>query len=163
MNGLKQYWLHLVALRISKQLPSCWPLITRAWPLTPAMCYTLVRGSCYQIWWPLGIYNQFDLSLTLADPYMTFDPSNAFYSGQGFFLPNLVAIGHLHEPSNALWSGVPCTKFGSHRECLCNLTSVDPGWPLHDLWPQQCIILWSGIRSTRCVSHRAFLGNLISG
>ena len=25
---------------------------------------------------------------------MTFDPSNALHSGQGFFPPNLVAIGH---------------------------------------------------------------------
>ena len=34
----------------------------------------------------------FDLWLTLADPYMTFDPSNVLHFGQGFFLPNLVAI-----------------------------------------------------------------------
>ena len=36
----------------------------------------------------------FDPWLTPADPCMTFDPSNALRSGQGFFLPNLVALGH---------------------------------------------------------------------
>ena len=43
----------------------------------------------------IGDSKQFDLWLTLVDLCMTFDPSNAFYSGQRFFLPNLVAIGHL--------------------------------------------------------------------
>ena len=37
---------------------------------------------------------QFDLWLTKADPSMTFDPSNALHFGLGFFLPNLVGIGH---------------------------------------------------------------------
>ena len=45
------------------------------------------------IWWPQGISKEFDLWLTLADPCMTFDPSNGLRSGHGFFLPNLVAIG----------------------------------------------------------------------
>ena len=58
------------------------------------MHYTLVRGSSHQIWWPLGIAMQIDPYLTPADPYMTFDPSNALHFGQGFFPPNLVAIGH---------------------------------------------------------------------
>ena len=31
-------------------MTSGWPLIP-IWPLTPAMHYTLVRGSSYQIWW----------------------------------------------------------------------------------------------------------------
>ena len=35
-----------MALRFSKQLPSEWPLITPAWPLNPAMHYTLVWGFC---------------------------------------------------------------------------------------------------------------------
>ena len=50
----------------------------------------------------------------------------------------LVAIGHFQ----AIW---PC---------------VDSGWPLHDLWPQQCIILWSGVPLTKFGSHRAFLKQL---
>ena len=37
---------------------------------------------------------QIDVWLTLADICMTFYPSNALCSGQGFFLPNLIAIGH---------------------------------------------------------------------
>ena len=34
------------------------------------------------------------LWLTPHYPCMTFDPSNALHSGQGFFVPNLVAIEH---------------------------------------------------------------------
>ena len=29
-----------------------WPQLTPTWPSTPAMHYTLVRGSFHQIWWP---------------------------------------------------------------------------------------------------------------
>ena len=77
-----------------RNLTSGWPQLTPAWPSTPAMTYTLIRGSSYQIEWPYSISKQFDLWLTLADPCMTFDPNNALRSGQGFFPPNLVAIGH---------------------------------------------------------------------
>ena len=34
---------------------------------------------------------------------------------------------------------------------------VDPWWPLHDLWPQQCTTLWPGVLFTKFGSHRAFL------
>ena len=71
-----------------------WLWLTPAWPLTPAMHYALARGSSHQIWWPYGNAKQIDPYLTPDDPYMTFDPSNALRSGQGFFPPNLVAIGH---------------------------------------------------------------------
>ena len=71
-----------------------WPQVTPAWLLTSAMRYTLVRDFSHWIWWPWGIPKQFDLWLTLADSFMTFDPSSAPSSGQGFFHPNLVAIGH---------------------------------------------------------------------
>ena len=77
-----------------RNLTSGWPWLTPAWPSTPTMSYTLIRGSSYQIWWPYSISKQFDLWLTLADPCMTFDPSNALRFGQGFSPPNLVAIGH---------------------------------------------------------------------
>ena len=60
------------------------------------MHYALVRGSSLQIWWPQGIAKQIDPYLTPADPYMTFDPSNALRFGQGFFPPNLVAIGNFY-------------------------------------------------------------------
>ena len=66
---------------------------------------------------------------------MPFDPSNALRFGQGFFPPNLVAIGHFK----------------------ANWPLVDPSWPLHDLWPQQCTTLWSGVVLTKFGSHRAFL------
>ena len=58
------------------------------------MLYTLVRGSSHQIVWPYGIAKQIDPCMTPADPNMIFDPSNALRFGQGFFPPNLVAIGH---------------------------------------------------------------------
>ena len=81
-----------------------------------------VMGSSYQIWLPYGIpgkslliylfiysfiylfidvfiYKAFISNLTSGltpdDPYRTLDKINVFHSGQGFFLPNLVAIGHL--------------------------------------------------------------------
>ena len=76
---------------LSKPTPT-WPQLIPTWPLIPAMHYGLVRDSSHQIWWPYGISKQVDLWVTLADPYMTFDPSNALCSGQGFFPPNLVAI-----------------------------------------------------------------------
>ena len=57
------------------------------------MIYAFVKGSSYQIWWPYSISKQFDLWLTLADPCMIFDPSNALRSGQGLFPLNLVVQG----------------------------------------------------------------------
>ena len=163
-----------------RNVTSGWPQLTPAWPLTPAISYTLISGSSYQIWWQYNISNKFDHWLTLADPCMTSDPSNALRSGQGFSPPNLVAVGHcwaiwplldpgwpLHDlwPQRciSLWSGVPPTKFGGHRALLSKLTLLDPIWPLHDLWPQQCITLWSEILPTKFGGHRAFLSNLTPG
>ena len=73
----------------------------------------------YQSWWSWAIPKQFDPWLTSADLCMTFNLSNALCFGQGYFLPNLAAIGH----SLAIWP------------------LIDPGWPLHDLRPQQCTTL----------------------
>ena len=75
-------------------LTSSWPWLTLACPLDSAIHCALVRGSSHQIWWPVGIAKQIDPYLTPADPFITFDPSNALRSGQGFFPPNLVATGH---------------------------------------------------------------------
>ena len=99
------------------------------------MHYTLVRGSSDKIWKPYGNSKQIDLWLTPADPCMTFDPCNALHSGQGFFQPNLVAIGHFK----------------------ANWPLVDSGWSLCDLWPQQTTTLLSGVLLTKFGSHRAFL------
>ena len=49
------------------------------------MYYALVRGSSHQIWWPEGIAKEFDPWLTSYDPFMTFDPSIALRSSQGYF------------------------------------------------------------------------------
>ena len=119
-----------MALRISKQLPSGWPLITPAWPLNPAMRYTIVRGSCNQIWQPSGISQQFDLWLTPADPCMTFDPSNELHFDQGYFLPNLVAIWHF----KSIWH------------------LVDPGWrtPAWHLTPSMHYTLVRGSSHQIC-------------
>ena len=69
---------------------------------------------------------------------MTFDPSKALHFGQGYFPPYLVAIWHFE----------------------ANWPLVDPIWPLHDFWPQQCIMLWSGVLPTKFGGHRALLNNL---
>ena len=121
------------------------PLVDPSWPLQdrwPHQCITFWSGVfSTNIWWPQGISKDFDLWLTLADPCMTVDLSNALRSGQRFFPPNLVAIGH----------------------CKANWPLLDPSWPLHDLRPQQCITLWSVILSTKFGSHRAFISNLTPG
>ena len=104
--------------------------------------------------WPHLVAIVFLSDCPLVDPLLpitTFDPSNVLHSGQGFLLPNVVAIRYflvaiwplvdtgwpLHDlrsqQFNMLWSGTLPT-IGSHRVFLSNLTS-DPGWPLHDLWP----------------------------
>ena len=124
-------------LTIWPLLDSGWPQLTPARPLTPSMHYTLVWGPFYRIWWPQGISKECDLWLTPADPCMTLDPSNELHF-EGFFLPNLVAIHHFW----AIWP------------------LVDPGWPLHDHWPQQCITLWSGVLPNKFGGHRALLSKL---
>ena len=37
---------------------------------------------------------------------------------------------------------------------------TDLSWPLHDLWPNQCITLWSGFLPTKFGSHRAYVSIL---
>ena len=76
--------------------------------------------------WPLLDH---DPSWPLHD---LFEPSITLRSSQGFFLPNLVAIGH----------------------CYANWPLLDPSWPQHDLWSQQCIVLWSGVLLTKFGGHR---------
>ena len=80
---------------------------------------------------------------------MTFDPSNALHSGQGFFPPNLVTIGHFwanwpyltpadpfvtFDPSNAL----RFIRNSSHQIWWpqVNPKQLTPGWPqLTPAWP----------------------------
>ena len=109
---LNQHWLHVVALRISKQLPFSWSLMIPAWHLTTTMHYILVRGSSYQIWqvavnvqsiWPLV-----DRSWSLNDT----SPKQCFKS----------------------WSGLLPTALGNHTHFYAVWPQVDVSWPLHDLW-----------------------------
>ena len=109
--------------------------MTAPWPSIPSMGFKAVWGSSYQIWWPWGISKPLILGWPQFNPCMTFEPINALPFGQGFFLPNLVAVGH----SGAIWP------------------LVDPGWPLHDIWPHHCTTLWSRV----AMGH--FQGNLTSG
>ena len=116
------------------------------------------------IWWPYAF-------LISADPCMTFDPSNALYSSQGFFLTNMVANWPqtdpcmTFDPSNALHFGqvffwpnlVPIGHFWTIWPL------VDPRWHLDDLWPQQWVTLWSRVVPTKFGGHRIFLSNLTSG
>ena len=69
---------------------------------------------------------------------MTFEPSNALHSCLGFFLPNLVAIEHF----KAKW------------------LLLDPSWPLHNIWPQQCITHLLGVLPTKFGGYRALLSKL---
>ena len=95
-----------------------WPLIIPAWPLNPAMHYTLVWVFVYQIWWSQGILKIFDLWLTPALPLHHFWPQKWI----------------------TRWSGVLSTIFGGLKAVLI-WPLVDPGCPLHGLWPQQYITL----------------------
>ena len=45
-----------------------------------------------QLWWLYGISKQFDIQFNHHLTHMTFDPIIALHFGQGFVLPNLVAI-----------------------------------------------------------------------
>ena len=65
---------------------------------------------------------------------MTFDPIIAIHFGQRFFLLNVAAI----------WHSWP-------------ILTVDPGWPLYDLWPLECIAFQSGVLPAKFGSNRAFL------
>ena len=70
-------------------------------------------------WLPYSISKQLHLYLNQGDPYLTFDPNNALHSGQGLFLPNLVAFIRVF--LLAIWF------------------VVDPGWRLNDIGPHRCI------------------------
>ena len=73
---------------------------------------------CTLVWSAvLPTNEQFDVWLTPNDPCLTFDLSNALHFGQGFFLPNLLAIGI----SQAVWP------------------LIDPCWPLNDLQPSNAL------------------------
>ena len=37
---------------------------------------------------------------------------------------------------------------------------VDPGWPVYEFWPQQCITLWSGVFLNKFGGLRALLSKL---
>ena len=52
---------------LSKLTPT-WPQLTPSWSLIPAMHYTFIRDSSYQIWWPWDTSKQIDPYLTPSDP-----------------------------------------------------------------------------------------------
>ena len=99
-------------LRISKQLPSGWPLITPAMhDLWPQQCDTLWPGFLLSNLVAIG---DFLAIWTLVD---TGWPMYDLWSQQCIML----------------WSGVLPTKFSSHKAFLSNLTH---GWPqLTPAWP----------------------------
>ena len=76
------------------KLISTWLQLTPTWPLTSAMHFALVKDSSHHIWWSYGISKQFDPCLIPDDPCMSFARSSALLFGQGFFIPNLEAMGH---------------------------------------------------------------------
>ena len=110
---------------------------------------------------------------------MTFDRSNILISGQGFFLQNLVVIGHSWATWPWLTPAVSCTTFipiialhFGQGFSLPNLVAmqhsysiwhlVDNGWPLHDLRLHHCTTLQSGVLHTKFGGHKAFLKQLWS-
>ena len=72
--------------------------------------------------------------LTPVDLCIILDPINALHLGQGFFPSNLVAIRYLW----TIWS------------------LVEPRWPLHDPWPNECSSLQSRVLLTKFGSHKVF-------
>ena len=68
--------------------------------------------------------------------------------------PQLIPTWPLTPEVHCIWSKVLTSKFGCPRALLSNLTS---GGPLHDLWPQKCIIFQSGVLPTKFGGHWAFL------
>ena len=62
---------------------------------------------------------------------MTFDPSDALFSSQGF-------------------SSQICPQYAISEQIALWLTPADP------FWPQQCITLWSGIILTKFGGHMTF-------
>ena len=143
-------------LSFIRNLTSGWSQMTLEWPLTPVMCYAQLSGSSYQIWWPLGIPEQFDPYLTQADPCMTFDLTIALHFGHGFSLLNLVAIEHswviwsLVDPGWPLWPSTPGIHYfsvkGSCHQMWWPWDISKAIWPLDDLWPL--------VRSSQKVDHK---------
>ena len=130
-DSLSETFLSVLGLAFLRN----WPLVTPLWPLTPAMCYTLVRG----FFRPNVVLIRYSWAFwPLVDPAWPFDPGSA-----------------------SLWSPVFVTKFGEHTAFISNWPLFDPGLPQHDLWPHQCTTLWSEILLTKFGSYRAFLSTLI--
>ena len=144
---------------LSKLAPT-WPQVTPTWPLTPAMHYTLVRGSSHQIWQPWAFLRQ-------IDPWMTFDPRWGPFENMP---TNLVGPSPTPMPSFSsirrsmakCIAGHTYTHTHTHTHTEFDILIITSGWPQHDLWPYQCITLWSGVLSTKFGGHRAFLRNLTS-
>ena len=106
--------------------------------LTPAMHFALVKDSSHQIWQPYAFLSYFTSGwpqLTLA---RSLTPSMRYTLVWGPFHQYSVATGH----SYGIWP------------------LVDLGWPVHVLWPQQCITLWSWVLPTKFGGHRALLSQL---
>ena len=82
-----------------------WPLVDIRLPYScmafdPAHCITFCSGVLPTVMTPEH-FQQFDLWLTPDDPCVTFGPSNVLHFCQGFFLPNLVPVGH--SQADSLW------------------------------------------------------------
>ena len=88
------------------KLTLVYPQLTPAWPVTPAMLYTLVRASS------------------------KFSSHMAFVSNFTFGWPQLTPTRPLTTSCITLWSGILCTKLGGHRAFFYRfdlwLTPADP-------------------------------------
>ena len=153
LHNALQHWLNLMALCISQQLPSGWPLLTPSSHM--AFLSNFTSGWLQKDLWPHHCITLWSGVLSTK------------FVGHRAFLRNLTSGWPVYDlwPQQffTLWTGVRPTKFGGHRAFLSKLT---PTWPqLTPTWllTQQCFTLWSGILPTKFGGQSAFLSNLTPG
>ena len=142
-------------------LTSGWPWLTPAWPLTPAMCYTLIRPLVDPSWPQYDLWPQ--QCVTLWSGVL---PTK--FGGHTAFLSNLTSGWLWLTPA---WPVTPTMHYALVRGSSQQIwwpqgiakqidPLLDPSWSLYDLWPQQCITLWSGVLPTKFGGQRVLLNKL---
>ena len=116
LHNALQHWLNLMALCISQQLPSGWPLLTPSSHM--AFLSNFTSGWLQKDLWPHHCITFWSGVLSTK------------FVGHRAFLRNLTSGWPVYDlwPQQffTLWTGVRPTKFGGHRAFLSKLT---PTWP----------------------------------
>ena len=134
-----------------KYLTSGWPRLDPFRPLTPAMSYTLIRGSFYQICGPTAFLSHLTSSWPRLTPAWPLTPAMHYTlvrvlptkcGGHRALLSKLTPTRpswplHNLNPTNALHYGQEFfpPNLVAVGHCCLNWPLLDPRWPLHDLWP----------------------------